>query len=286
MLRFVQLEKTAKLFGERLDRIEKIIEPLVADINDLKSKYEKYDYITNGTKEMLEKISDSHDLHDSIDHLRLDIHDLEQDLKQEFNNKIVEMASETKKTVSTIEDQLTKLTNEIASFNSKENDMEKTTDEIIEQKIFLNNLKIQKQKNLILANIPNSNSDVDETKMSEDHSKILELLKQVKMDQSNDFGLLSFFRIKNNSGSGNKSEFIKVIFKDKAYRDHFLKKSSSLKQSNTQWIRDVFCFPDLTKEDREKRKTLIEERNTRNRNLDANESKWAVRHLKLVKLQN
>ena len=148
-----------------------------------------------------------------------------------------------------------------------------------DQKLFINNLKLKKQRNVILANIPVSVTENKVDNNNEDLKKIYEVFESLKIELNKETVIKSFFRIKTEDPTKN---YLKVILNDEFSRNLILKASNKLKVSTKPWVKEVFCFPDLTFDDRQLRKNLIVERNERNHLLGPDDPLWVIRNLKLV----
>ena len=189
--------------------------------------------------------------------------------------------------IAKIDKSLEELNHQVVAFkNTDKLDVSTTIDDNVKQleakidhKMFLNNLKMRKMKNIIFANIPISEADNQDDVMKKDLEKIHDIFDQLKIDLNNETAIKTFFRIK--SHDTNKS-YLKVVLSDETSRNSILKSSHRLRESKKPWMKTVFCFPDLCKDDRIKRKQLIVERNKLNELLGPNEPFWIIRNLRLI----
>ena len=77
---------------------------------------------------------------------------------------------------------------------------------------------------------------------------------------------------------------LKVVFGSENIKRKLLTNSSKINNLTNTSLRNVNIFPDLTREEREKRKKLVNERNNKNSNNDDPSKKWVIRGSKLVLL--
>ena len=196
---------------------------------------------------------------------------------------------EMKVNMQVMSDKMDKIENEIKGRQTQmEEVFQNTTVTKIDEVFKVHRLRKKKLNNLILANIPDSDKTNPDEKKADDLTKIKEILACVSGNQFNEDHIQDFFRINNGSATNEqtnpKPKLLKIAFKDTNHRDLVLKRNKKLKEAPENWMKDIYMFPDLVLEDRQKRKELVKERDNRNLNLGPNEKKWVVRDLTLLQI--
>ena len=150
-------------------------------------------------------------------------------------------------------------------------------------------LKMRKKNNIIIMDVPESESAQPADRKSDDINKVGIIYNKLTSETLDHNKIIACFRLqRNNNVSANKDKLnqprmLKVVFSDEGPRTKLLKSTPNMKNLNEPlWISGLKIFPDLTIKERKERKKLVDERDLRNASQNDDGKKWTIRNLKLV----
>ena len=135
----------------------------------------------------------------------------------------------------------------------------------------------KRQLNLVMFNVTECQSDDVQTRIQYDINRLSELLEELDEDPE----IKKVIRIGKKQETNEKPRPLKVTLNTLQSKKRVLQKAKNLKNSNEEWLKEVFIKPDMTPAQREKNRMLWKELQEKNSYNDGN--KWRIKDGRIVK---
>lgn len=144
--------------------------------------------------------------------------------------------------------------------------------------------------NVLLANVPESTAVQGQQRKMKDTEFVSDLFGSVmRLDSENVVSkILSVMRLGKRDESGNRPRLLKVVLDQESTAYKVLRAAPELTKSEDENVKEIRVFRDLSKGDRDQRKSLVDEMKQKNEELKnqvVGDSKWIIRGDKVVKIK-